>query len=165
MPEDYSLSEEQKQHFLEHGFIKLENCFSLEDEQCKKLMDLHLPRHHDAIPMRDFCPKAWSAICELCGGEDRIDTSTSPGNALSVINDGFIVNVGSKADALKWTQASSQTTASNPDNLTPAQEKLLDPHDRDSWHVDGDFFHHFLDSKEQALLPIVLFGDGWRECM
>lgn len=39
MPEDYSLSEEQKQHFLEHGFIKLENCFSLEDEQCKKLMD------------------------------------------------------------------------------------------------------------------------------
>ncbi|THV71804.1 hypothetical protein D6D27_09838, partial [Aureobasidium pullulans] len=153
MPEDYSLSEEQKQHFLEHGFIKLENCFSLEDEQ------FHLPRHHNAIPMRDFCPKAWSAICELCGGEDRIDTSTSPENALSVINDGFIVNVGSKADALKWTQASSQTTASNPDNLTPAQEKLLDPHDRDNWHVDGDFFHHFLDSKEQALLPIVLFGD------
>ncbi|THX13903.1 hypothetical protein D6D13_03430 [Aureobasidium pullulans] len=159
MPEDYSLSEEQKQHFLEHGFIKLENCFSLEDEQCKKLMDLHLPRHHNAIPMRDFCPKAWSAICELCGGEDRIDTSTSPENALSVINDGFIVNVGSKADALKWTQASSPNTSSNSDNLTPAQKELLDPHDRDNWHVDGDFFHHFLDSKEQALLPIVLFGD------
>ncbi|THZ02364.1 hypothetical protein D6C92_00636 [Aureobasidium pullulans] len=175
MPEDYSLSEEQKQHFLEHGFIKLENCFSLEDEQCKKLMDrvwerldmdpndketwIHLPRYHNAIPMRDFCPKAWSAICELCGGEDRIDTSTSPENALSVINDGFIVNVGSKADALKWTQASSPNTSSNSDNLTPAQEKLLDPHDRDNWHVDGDFFHHFLDSKEQALLPIVLFGD------
>ena len=120
---------------------------------------VHLPRYHNAIPMRDFCPKAWSAICELCGGEDRIDTSTSPENALSVINDGFIVNVGSKADALKWTQASSPNTSSNPDNLTPAQEKLLDPHDRDNWHVDGDFFHHFLDSKEQALLPIVLFGD------
>jgi len=120
---------------------------------------VHLPRHHNAIPMRDFCPKAWSAICELCGGEDRIDTSTSPENALSVINDGFIVNVGSKADALKWTQASSPNTSSNSDNLTPAQEKLLDPHDRNNWHVDGDFFHHFLDSKEQALLPIVLFGD------
>ena len=25
--------------------------------------------------------------------------------------------------------------------------------------MDGDFFHHFLDSKEQALLPIVLFKD------
>ena len=36
---DYSLTEEQKQHFLEHGFIKLENCFSIDDEQCKGLMD------------------------------------------------------------------------------------------------------------------------------
>jgi hypothetical protein len=36
---DYSLTEEQKQHFLEHGFIKLENCFSVDDEQCKGLMD------------------------------------------------------------------------------------------------------------------------------
>lgn len=39
MPPDYSLSEEQKQHFLEHGFIKLEDCFSPEDELCKGLMD------------------------------------------------------------------------------------------------------------------------------
>lgn len=39
MPPDYSLSEEQKQHFLEHGFIKLEGCFSPEDELCKGLMD------------------------------------------------------------------------------------------------------------------------------
>ncbi|KEQ64593.1 uncharacterized protein M437DRAFT_43740 [Aureobasidium melanogenum CBS 110374] len=157
MPPDYSLSEEQKQHFLEHGFIKLEDCFSPEDEFCKGLMDrvwerldmdpndketwnpwrVHLPRYHDAIPMRDFCPKAWSAICELCGGEDRIDT----------------------ADEAKWKAAAQQGLPSGPDNLTPAQEKLLDPHDRDNWHVDGDFFHHFLDSKEQALLPIVLFKD------
>ncbi|KAG9941217.1 hypothetical protein KCU85_g9651, partial [Aureobasidium melanogenum] len=157
MPPDYSLSEEQKQHFLEHGFIKLEDCFSTEDELCKGLMDrvwerldmdpndketwnpwrVHLPRYHDAIPMRDFCPKAWSAICELCGGEDRIDT----------------------ADETKWKAAAQQGVPSGPDNLTPAQEKLLDPHDRDNWHVDGDFFHHFLDSKEQALLPIVLFKD------
>lgn len=118
--------------------------------------------------MREFCPKAWSAICELCGGEDRIDTgsSSTPGLdasvqdiSLSVINDGFIVNVGSKADEAKWKQAAQQGLASGADNLTPAQQKLLDPHDRDNWHVDGDFFHHFLDSKEQALLPIVLFKD------
>jgi hypothetical protein len=51
------------------------------------------------------------------------------------------------------------TPPSQTDGLTPAQQKLLDPHDRDNWHVDGDFFHHFLDSKEQALLPIVLFKD------
>lgn len=35
---DYRLTEEQKRHFLEHGFIKLDNCFSLEDELCIKLM-------------------------------------------------------------------------------------------------------------------------------
>ncbi|KAG9841934.1 hypothetical protein KCU98_g5348, partial [Aureobasidium melanogenum] len=188
MPPDYSLSEEQKQHFLEHGFIKLEDCFSPEDELCKGLMDrvwerldmdpndketwnpwrVHLPRYHDAIPMREFCPKAWSAICELCGGQDRIDTGTSstPGLdsstqdiALSVINDGFIVNVGSSTDEAAWKAAAQQGHPSGPDNLTSAQQKLLDPHERDNWHVDGDFFHHFLDSKEQALLPIVLFKD------
>lgn len=36
---DYRLSEEQKQHFLTHGFIKLEKCFSIEDKNCKTLMD------------------------------------------------------------------------------------------------------------------------------
>ena len=27
------------------------------------------------------------------------------------------------------------------------------------WHVDGDFFRHFLDSPEQGLLTIVLWSD------
>ena len=132
------------------------------------LSAVHLPRYHPAIPIRDFCPKAWAAICELCGGEDRIDTGSSATPGLgeatqeisqSVINDGFIVNVGSAPDAAKWKKASTQGTPSGPDNLTPAQQKLLDPHERDNWHVDGDFFHHFLDSREQGLLPIVLFSD------
>jgi hypothetical protein len=117
--------------------------------------------------MRDFSPKAWAAICELSGGEDRIDTGSraTPGLdsnqdiSQSVVNDGFIVNVGSKQDALKWQEAAKQGKPSGPDNLTPAQQELLAPHDRNNWHVDGDFFHHFLDSKEQALLPIVLFSD------
>jgi hypothetical protein len=118
--------------------------------------------------MRDFCPKAWSAICELCGGEDRIDTGSSKTPGLddatqeisqSVINDGFIVNVGSAVDAARWKKAATQGTVQGEHHLTRAQENLLDPHDRNNWHVDGDFFHHFLDSREQGLLPIVLFGD------
>lgn len=36
---DYRLTEAQKQEFLDNGFIKLENCFSLEDEHCVNLMD------------------------------------------------------------------------------------------------------------------------------
>lgn len=33
------------------------------------------------------------------------------------------------------------------------------PHALDNWHVDGDFFVHYLDSPEQALLVISLFSD------
>lgn len=40
----------------------------------------------------------------------------------------------------------------NPDTSTP-------PHALDNWHVDGDFFVHYLDSPEQALLVIPLFSD------
>lgn len=35
----------------------------------------------------------------------------------------------------------------------------LDPRDLDNWHVDGDFFVHYLDSPEQALLVIPIFSD------
>jgi hypothetical protein len=33
------------------------------------------------------------------------------------------------------------------------------PTELDGWHVDGDFFIHFLDSPEQGLLVIPLFTD------
>ena len=29
----------------------------------------------------------------------------------------------------------------------------------ENWHVDGNFFWHFLDSREQALLVVPLFSD------
>jgi len=121
--------------------------------------------------MKDFCPKAWAAICELSGGEDRVDAAVQPIPGLggvaedidmAVISDAFIVNVGSKEDADKWNSASKEGSATvdfDGTKLTPAQRALLDPHDRTNWHVDGDFFHHFLDSKEQGLLPIVIFSD------
>lgn len=44
---------------------------------------------------------------------------------------------------------------------TPALEGAPspDPRDLDNWHVDGDFFVHFLDSPEQALLVIPVFSE------
>ena len=39
------------------------------------------------------------------------------------------------------------------------EEKVIHPHDLDNRHVDGDFFVHYLDSPEQALLVIPLFSD------
>ena len=67
---------------------------------------------HGRIPVNEVAPAAWDAICELCGGEDRV----SDGGRLW--SDGFIVNLGKpEYEGKRW----------NPKEL-------------DNWHVDGDFF-------------------------
>ena len=66
-------------------------------------------------------------------GEGRIDEENS------TWGDSFIVNLG-----------------------TPELENAVEdvhPRSLDNWHVDGDFFVHYLDSPEQALLVIPLFSD------
>ncbi|KZT44419.1 hypothetical protein SISSUDRAFT_16157 [Sistotremastrum suecicum HHB10207 ss-3] len=93
---------------------------------------VHMPNHRTAA-LQEFAPKVWEAMTELLGGEDRIDPKSA------VWNDSFIVNLGTEA-------------LSGPD-------VHIDPKDLDNWHVDGDFFVHFLDSPEQALLVIPLFSD------
>lgn len=40
----------------------------------------------------------------------------------------------------------------------------LDFRTLDNWHTDGDFFVHYLDSPEQALLVIPLFTDMESKC-
>jgi hypothetical protein len=37
--------------------------------------------------------------------------------------------------------------------------KSVHPKELTGWHVDRDFFRHFLDSPEQGLLVIPLFSD------
>lgn len=84
------------------------------------------------VSIKEFAPKAHYAICELVGGEDRlVDWCKS-------WSDAFILNLG-RAD------------------YNPADK--LDLRQLEQWHVDGDFFTHFLDSPEQALLVVPLFTD------
>jgi hypothetical protein len=71
-------------------------------------------------------------MCQLLGGEDRISDS------MRSWSDAFIVNLG-RAEF-------------NPDDD-------LDMRGLKGWHSDGDFFVHFLDSPEQALLIIPLWND------
>lgn len=144
------LTEAQKEHFLKYGFIKLPKCFSREDAarwagdvwtRLGYTSDtstwtqerIHLPDSERRVPVSSFAPKAWAAICELLGGEEKIsdDWTRSWG-------DGFIVNCGKP-------------------EYKPDDE--LDFRTLDNWHTDGDFFIHFLDSPEQALLVIPLFSD------
>lgn len=86
---------------------------------------------HMTFDAAEFAPRAWTAICELCGGEDKIDPGTREWR------DSLIVNLGS----------------------AEGEGKPVHPTQLDNWHVDGDFFVHYLDSPEQGLLVIPLFTD------
>lgn len=151
---DFKLSEEDIAHFLKHGWIKIPSCFDrgaadkvtatlwhrlgiTEDkstwygpelQQYLKAGRINMPSNNK-FPAKEFAPKAWAGICQLLGGEEHI----SPEH--ETWNDGLIVNFG-----------------------TPEMEgKDVPPQDLKVWHVDGDFFIHYLDSPEQGLLVIPLF--------
>ncbi|EPE25489.1 Clavaminate synthase-like protein [Glarea lozoyensis ATCC 20868] len=166
-PDAFKLTDADKQHFLEHGYIKVSGCFPPEaaeeftanlwtrlgmsptDKSTWTKERTNMPYHTHTLAA-DFAPKAWSAICQLLapedGGEQEGDERISGGDddKWRSWSDGFIVNLG-----------------------TPESEKKdIDNMDEDArlrnagvWHVDGDFFVHYLDSPEQALLVIPLFTD------
>ncbi|MEX0744202.1 MAG: phytanoyl-CoA dioxygenase family protein [Phycisphaeraceae bacterium] len=141
------LSPAQVEQFLEDGYIKLNGVFPRDvaerwvargwerlgydptDVSTWAAPRTHLPCEQRA-EVRAFAPEAWAAICDLLGGEARI-------NEPYKWSDGFITNLGIGADK-PWRPASS---------------------DVGGWHKDGDFFRHFLDSPEQGLLTIVLWTD------
>ncbi|KAF9270519.1 hypothetical protein L218DRAFT_969059 [Marasmius fiardii PR-910] len=149
MKEYQYLNQEQINHFLEHGYVVVKNAFNREkaaqwtetmwiklglDPNDKTTWDrerIHMPSHKRE-EVAKFAPKAWAAITDLLGGEDRVDEKSSSWG------DSFIVNFG-----------------------TPDLENAVSTHPRDlnNWHVDGDFFVHYLDSPEQALLVIPVFSD------
>ncbi|KAI0400984.1 hypothetical protein F4802DRAFT_461549 [Xylaria palmicola] len=139
------LTDAEKEFFLQHGYLKLTNCFTREqaEEVCEGVWTrlgmsptdkstwtrqrTNMPWHR-TFDVATFAPKAWAAICELCGGESRVAPASR------CWRDSLIVNLGSPAAAAT-------------------------PRDLPGWHVDGDFFVHYLDSPEQALLVTPLFTD------
>lgn len=144
----YKLSQDQIDHFMRHGYVHLTNCFS-QDKAAEWTADvwtrlgysptdkstwaaerINMPEHNSE-PVQTFAPKAWAAICELLGGEDRVAAHSA------TWNDALIVNLGTEE----------------------SEGKLTHPSELNGWHVDGDFFVHFLDSPEQGLLVIPLFTD------
>lgn len=142
------LTQEQKDFFLANGYLKLTNCFTQEqaddvnegvwtrlgmsptDKSTWTKERTNMPSHR-SFDCATFAPRAWQAMCELCGGEDRVNPECR------YWRDSLIVNLG---------------TAEGEGKPTPPQELA-------GWHVDGDFFVHYLDSPEQALLVIPLFTD------
>ena len=142
------LNDEQVASFMKHGFLRIpgaipqENCDAWSKDVWHRLgMDPNDKSSWTAertnmaklnvAPARELAPNAWAAICELCGGEDRVAKGGE------MWTDGFIVNLGSPE----------------------TEGKAVPPKELDNWHVDGDFFVHFLDSPEQALLVIPCWTD------
>ncbi|EXJ64870.1 hypothetical protein A1O7_01209 [Cladophialophora yegresii CBS 114405] len=146
---DYKLTEEQKQHWMDHGFVKIEGCFSRDfadrwtssiwtrlgadpnDKSTWPTEKLNMPGH-TVVSVKEHAPKAYAAMCELVGGEERV------ADWCKNWKDGWIPNLGKP-------------------EYKPTDE--LDFRALDNWHCDGDWFTHYLDSPEQALLVIPLFTE------
>jgi hypothetical protein len=152
--ERFSLTEEQKTHFLDYGFVKLENCFSREaaaefteskwtrlgvspDDSSTWPTGKISIAGHSIISIEEFAPKAWDGIVELLGGEDRL------AEWCKVWGDGLIFNFG------------------HPDFKAT---DTIDFRALGDWHNDGTWFTHFLDSPEQALLVTPLYSDIEPKC-
>ena len=140
------LTSEEVDKFMQYGYLRISQCFSREQaaDWCADVWTrlgfdpkdkaswtrerTNMPSH-EKVEVSEFAPKVWDAIFELCGGEDRVSETSNRWN------DALIVNLGS----------------------TEFEGKVEDPKELQGWHVDGNFFVHFLDSAEQGLLVIPLF--------
>jgi hypothetical protein len=124
----------------------------------------NMPGHRKFDPA-DFAPRAWAAICELCGGEDRVDPASREWR------DSLIVNLGDEKhggkpvppqDLPEW-HVVCETLALSLSLVLLRHSVLPECFHRemrsDITGQDGDFFVHYLDSREQALLVTPLFTD------
>ncbi len=141
------LTDEQAGHFLERGFVTVRGAF--DPNSARQWLDeawirfgyerddpgtwaekrIHLSARSH-VDARTFAPAAWRCAVELTGGEERLRLPWRWG-------DSFIANLG-VGDDRPWQPPSPAVGG---------------------WHKDGDFFRHFLDSPEQALLTFVLWTD------
>jgi len=136
------------QTFLDHGFVAIEGALS--QEFCESVASAAFQRmgmvesDRSTWPagrtglsvvrnwqMADVAPAAGAAVEELLGGRDVV--------SFSGVQDNLIVNLPDPN--AHWFGA---------DEIA---------HPAAGWHKDGDWFRHFLDSPEQALLVIVFWRD------
>lgn len=143
------LTSEERQHFVEHGWLKIPGAIKQKyvdewmsnlwvrlgwDENDKSTWQeeyLKLPRHRE-VPTHELCPEAWAKMCEIVGGEGKIDKVRE-----RYYGDQFICNFGSEY----W-----ESHDQNPQEST-------------GWHHDNDWYRQFLDSSGNALTIIHVFTD------
>ena len=147
MPGRFVLTQEECDRFVAEGHLILHDCFSrkaadeLKADAWRQLgynaddpdtweKSLAFLYPSARVPLREFAPKAWSAACDLLGGENR---ASNPDFGVGQ----WVINFRRGADE-PWMPPSPEVPG---------------------WHKDGNFFRHFLDSPEQGLLVIPIFSD------
>jgi hypothetical protein len=137
----------QIEQFLAYGHVVLRDCFTAEaaaplvadaygqlgydpDDPSTWEKPLSFLSPSSSVPLREFAPKAWAAVCGLVGGEERL---SHPDTGIGQ----WVINFHRGRDE-PWQP---------PSPAVPG------------WHKDGNFFRHFLDSPEQGLLVIPIFSD------
>ncbi|KAM0460168.1 hypothetical protein ACHAPV_004957 [Trichoderma viride] len=150
MPRTYQhLTSEECAHFVEHGWLKVENAikpeylhgwmenlwtrlgYDPEDKSTWKETYMKLPRHRE-VSVSEFCPDAWNKIIEIVGGEEKIDPIRERYHG-----DQFIINFGNEY----W------------------KTHEIPPTEATGWHTDNDWYRQFLDSSGNALTIIHCFTD------
>ena len=154
-----SLSTEQKEQFLRDGFLKIASGLSTEliqswtiaalqrvgyetEQQC--LDPIIWMNHHNQVPIKQIAPAAWEAICEIVGGEERIETK------ILAIESRHFTRINSQA----WSDAFIINFSLGHDKPWQAPQA-----EGFNWHKDGSYFRHFCDSREQALLLVLYWSD------
>jgi hypothetical protein len=155
------LTDENVASFLDNGYLIVKDCLDLSlatrwiagayerlgfdpGDPSTWAKDIVWMDHKNQLPVREVAPKAWAAILDVVGGEERLETQVmgKPLGHFSSVDsfswsDAFIVNFR-KGAGEAWQPPSAAITG---------------------WHKDGSYFKHFLDSREQALLTVVLWSD------
>lgn len=125
------------EHFRRHGYVHLRQAFTTAPES--------------------LAARWVSAASLRVGTQQPIGPVSLPPTRLISVADfapGAWASMGQLVGGLDRLQAPAYWS-----DAFLVQEALEDPHRPVAWHVDGDFFRHFLDSPEQALLVFVLWTD------
>jgi len=155
------LTDVQVQSYLDNGYLVVKDCLVqaiaqrwIDNAYVRLGYDPQNPAtwakdivwmdHQEQRPVAELAPRAWNAILDVVGGVERLEQQVLEKNKghFSSINsfnwsDAFIVNFNRGADQ-PWQPPSAASPG---------------------WHKDGSYFRHFLDSREQALLTIVIWSD------
>lgn len=138
------LTPDEVDQFIEHGYVMLPEAFPR--TVAAAIREAVLGKFNVREDDRSTWPARMHHLCDSFPGEpfmsaitkrftDAVDDLVGEGRWEPLQNLGWWPCIFPGYDTGEWA---------------PIEE---------SWHVDGGFFHHHLDSPEQALLPIFLLSD------